>query len=159
MSASTSTGILKSTTTTLMLPNTDLTATSAMEAILFEVTTASGDTADNAGMYFNASEPTEFTCTTCKDLVAEALLGSGSDAAAPFCTCTDDPYKSVDVLKEVPELRVTLVTYLICIVLGAGGNLVTLFTMATADRKNKSGTNIFLISLSVSHKHLAIFRS
>lgn len=67
-----------------------------------------------------------------------------------FCTCTKDPFDAVDVFKEVPYLRVTLATYFICIVFGAVGNLITLFTMATADRKNKTGTNIFLISLSVS---------
>ena len=44
----------------------------------------------------------------------------------------------------------TLATYFICIGFGAVGNLITLFTMATADRKNKSGTNVFLISLTVS---------
>ena len=44
----------------------------------------------------------------------------------------------------------TLTTYFICIGFGAIGNLLTLFTMATADRKNKSGTNMFLISLAVS---------
>ena len=86
-----------------------------------------------------------------KDLVEDAV-----NQEAPFCTCTEDPYAAVDVLKEVPELRVTLVTYLLCIVLGASGNLVTLFTMATADRKNKSGTNIFLISLSVRKSFLKV---
>jgi hypothetical protein len=35
-------------------------------------------------------------------------------------------------------------------VAGVGGNVITLFTMATADRKNKTVTNVFLISLTVS---------
>ena len=72
-----------------------------------------------------------------------------------FCTCTEDPYDAVDVFQEVPFLRVTLATYFICIGFGGVGNLLTLFTMATADRKTKTGTNIFLISLSVSMNRLS----
>jgi hypothetical protein len=34
-------------------------------------------------------------------------------------------------------------------VAGVGGNVITLLTMATADRKNKTVTNVFLISLTV----------
>ena len=41
------------------------------------------------------------------------------------------------------------VTYALCMVAGVGGNVITLLTMATADRKNKTVTNIFLISLTV----------
>ena len=64
------------------------------------------------------------------------------------CTCVDDP----DAFhpSNVPYLKVTLATHFICIIFGTVGNLITLFTMGTADRKNKTGTNIFLISLSVS---------
>ena len=87
----------------------------------------------------NQSQMAEW-CLKCSDL-------AGDDST--FCTCTDDPYDAVDVFKEVPYLRVTLATYFICIAFGVVGNLITLFTMATADRKNKTGTNIFLISLSV----------
>ena len=66
-----------------------------------------------------------------------------------FCTCVEDPYDAINVLKQVPELQLTLVTYSLCIVAGVGGNVITLFTMATADRKNKTVTNVFLISLTV----------
>ncbi len=45
---------------------------------------------------------------------------------------------------------ISQVTYALCMVAGVGGNVITLFTMATADRKNKTVTNVFLISLTVS---------
>ena len=54
-------------------------------------------------------------------------------------------------LTQVPELRWMLLTYALCIAFGVIGNAVTLITMATADRKNKSVTNVFLISLTVSY--------
>ena len=63
----------------------------------------------------------------------------------PDCACVDDP----EDFQKVPYLSVTLATHFICIIFGTVGNLITLFTMGTADRKNKTGTNIFLISLSV----------
>ena len=53
-------------------------------------------------------------------------------------------------IEQVPELQMTLVTYALCILAGVAGNVLTLFTMATADRKNKTVTNVFLISLTVS---------
>ena len=70
-------------------------------------------------------------------------------AELDYCTCIEDPSDAVEAIQEVPYLRVTLATYFVCIGFGAIGNLITLFTMATADRKNKTGTNIFLISLTV----------
>ena len=70
-------------------------------------------------------------------------------AGLDYCTCIEDPSDAVEAIQEVPYLRVTLATYFVCIGFGAIGNLITLFTMATADRKNKTGTNIFLISLTV----------
>ena len=51
---------------------------------------------------------------------------------------------------QVPELRWMLLTYALCIAFGSIGNAVTLITMATADRKTKTVTNVFLISLAVS---------
>ncbi len=48
-------------------------------------------------------------------------------------------------------------TYSLCIVAGVGGNVITLFTMATADRKNKTVTNVFLISLTVIKTQLNVF--
>ena len=72
----------------------------------------------------------------------------------PFCMCMEDP--SI-VVKEVPYLRVTLTTYFVCIGFGAIGNLITLLTMATADRKNTDRTNIFLISLTVSQVFTLFF--
>jgi hypothetical protein len=124
--------IFKMTTGSIILSAT----ASEVTRILFET---SSTTAANNEKIFSSGD--SLTCSTCLGL---------SSVEAPFCTCTEDPYDAVDVLKEVPELRVTLVTYFVCIIFGAVGNLITLFTMATADRKNKSGTNIFLISLSVS---------
>ena len=53
-------------------------------------------------------------------------------------------------MAEVPHLRETVATYFVCIGFGAIGNLITLFTMATADRKTRTNTNVFLISLTVS---------
>ena len=85
----------------------------------------------------------QYSCKTCRDLT------SGPGGADTVCTCIEDPYDVVNVLKSVPEIKVTLVTYALCMVLGIGGNLITLVTMATADRKNKSVTNLFLISLAV----------
>ena len=73
-------------------------------------------------------------------------------AELDYCTCIEDPSDAVEAIQEVPYLRVTLATYFVCIGFGAIGNLITLFTMATADRKNKTGTNIFLISLTVRTK-------
>ena len=55
------------------------------------------------------------------------------------------------VFLKVPELRWMLLIYALCIAFGSIGNIVTLITMATADRKTKSVTNIFLISLAVSN--------
>jgi len=54
-------------------------------------------------------------CTTCHEL--EKSMGNSS---SEFCTCTEDPYDAVNVLKEVPELQLTVITYALCIV--AGGN-------------------------------------
>lgn len=71
-------------------------------------------------------------------------------AELDYCTCIEDPSDAVEAIQEVPYLRVTLATYFVCIGFGAIGNLITLFTMATADRKNKTGTNIFLISLTIA---------
>ena len=93
----------------------------------------------------NLTNSVSHWCSKCSELSPEE-----------FCTCTKDPFDAVDVFKEVPYLRVTLATYFICIVFGALGNLITLVTMATADRKNKTGTNIFLISLSVSSRSLLL---
>lgn len=95
---------------------------------------------DTSFLWANSYNNSAPYCTKCADLTSSESM---------FCTCTEDPYDAVDVFQEVPYLRVTLVTYFICIVFGAMGNVITLVTMATADRKNKSGTNIFLISLSV----------
>ncbi len=100
-----------------------------------------GNNASFSTDWLNYSQANHWPCSKCTDL---------SEDESVFCTCTEDPFDAVDVFKEVPYLRVTLATYFICIVFGAVGNLITLFTMATADRKNKTGTNIFLISLSVS---------
>ena len=49
-----------------------------------------------------------------------------------------------------------LLTYALCIAFGSIGNAVTLMTMASTDRKNKSATNVFLISLSVSSLEVII---
>ena len=75
------------------------------------------------------------TCEKCLDL---------SD-----CTCVEDPDQFRN--QQNPDLLHILATHFICIIFGAVGNLITLFTMGTADRRNKTGTNIFLISLSVSY--------
>ena len=45
-----------------------------------------------------------------------------------------------------------LLIYALCITVGGIGNAVTLITMATADRKTKTVTNVFLISLAVGKK-------
>lgn len=79
-----------------------------------------------------------FSLTTC-----EACIGYTG------CTCVKDPDEFHP--SNVPYIKVTLATHFICIIFGTVGNLITLFTMGTADRKNKTGTNIFLISLSVSY--------
>ena len=74
------------------------------------------------------------------------------------CTCVDDPDQFRN--QQNPDLLHILATHFICIIFGAVGNLITLFTMGTADHRNKTGTNIFLISLSVSytpHKYFAPF--
>ena len=102
----------------------------------------SWDAGSHDGEWDNSSQPQHW-CVKCTELSKEEAM---------FCTCTKDPFDAVDVFQEVPYLRVTLATYFICIVFGALGNLITLFTMATADRKNKTGTNIFLISLTVSYE-------
>ncbi len=48
-------------------------------------------------------------------------------------------------------MRVTLITYAVCILFGALGNLVVLVAMvAGGDRKSRTTTNVFLASLAVS---------
>ncbi|XP_040574699.1 galanin receptor type 1 [Lepeophtheirus salmonis] len=67
-----------------------------------------------------------------------------------ICRCMNDPNSALYAGQHLPELTLNLVTYVICIVLGLFWNLITLFVMIKGDRKNRSVTNIFLISLAVA---------
>ena len=56
---------------------------------------------------------------------------------------------------KVPEMRIILVTYGLCIAFGVVGNLMVLVAMlADADRKSRTTTNVFLASLAVSQSVL-----
>ena len=55
------------------------------------------------------------------------------------------------MLNNVPEIKATLVIYALCMVLGIAGNLITLVTMCTDDRRTKTVTNVFLTSLAVKN--------
>ena len=55
------------------------------------------------------------------------------------------------MMKSVPETKLILVTYILCMIIGISGNLITMVTMATVEKKHKCVTNIFLISLAVGY--------
>ena len=61
----------------------------------------------------------------------------------------EDPLEKVKMMKSVPETKLILVTYILCMIIGISGNLITMVTMATVEKKHKCVTNIFLISLAV----------
>ena len=69
------------------------------------------------------------------------------------CFCLDDPEASHDVWGN-PEMQLNFATHIFCIILGVLGNVVTLLAMTKGDRKARSATNSFLISLAVSSKHI-----
>ena len=61
----------------------------------------------------------------------------------------EDPLGQVKMMKSVPETKLILVAYSLCMIIGISGNLITMVTMATVEKKHKCVTNIFLISLAV----------
>ncbi len=54
------------------------------------------------------------------------------------------------IYSQVPEISIALVTYVVCIVFGFVGNALVLVAMIRADRKGRTATNVFLISLAVN---------
>ena len=80
----------------------------------------------------------------------ELKVMSGSTKSIKTCFWGGkDPNSAVNVLNNVPEIKATLVIYALCMVLGIAGNLITLVTMCTDDRRTKTVTNVFLTSLAV----------
>ncbi|XP_040574514.1 galanin receptor 2a [Lepeophtheirus salmonis] len=79
------------------------------------------------------------SCVKCIELPALAT-----------CRCMEDPTSALHTGQHVPELTLSLVTYIICIILGVFWNLFTLLVMIKGDRKSRNATNLFLISLAVA---------
>ena len=80
-------------------------------------------------------------------LLCDQFSGNGE-----ICACVASPEAATDLMSQLPEMKMTLATYAVCITLGAGGNAAILLAMAAgAERKARTATNYFLISLAVRH--------
>ncbi len=74
--------------------------------------------------------PSSSVCLSCR-----LLSSSHSD---DLCLCVDSPSAATDVMSQVPEMRVTLITYAVCMAFGAAGNIIVLVALAMGkDRKSR----------------------
>jgi hypothetical protein len=81
------------------------------------------------------------SCTGCADFPPEDT-----------CICMATPEDANNVMAQIPEMKFTLAFYLLCIVLGASGNLIIVVSMAVAADRSRTSTNVFLVSLAVRRK-------
>jgi hypothetical protein len=81
------------------------------------------------------------SCTGCADFPPEDT-----------CICMAMPEDANNVMVQIPEMKFTLAFYLLCMVLGASGNLIIVVSMAVAAERSRAATNVFLVSLAVRRK-------